>query len=103
MSATRERSHKGSLTNYPLTLCRQNGAHTDVLYNASVYPDEGTAVPGVFAVARDVNRWQEPVAGQPGDGHSGDDTASLKTQVRRWTSSIPELQQHNAPTESGSW
>lgn len=57
MSAASERSRKGSLTNYPLTLCRQDGAHTDVLYHASVYRDQGAAVLGVLAVPRDVNRY----------------------------------------------
>jgi len=44
----------GSVTNYPLTARRPDGARSDVLYNASVYRDEGGAVLGVCAVARDV-------------------------------------------------
>jgi PAS domain S-box-containing protein len=47
---------QGSVTNYPLTLCRRDGARTDVLYNASVFRDEGGAVLGVCAVARDLSR-----------------------------------------------
>ena len=55
---------QGSVTNYPLTLRRRDGARTDVLYNASVYRDEGGAVLGVCAVARDLTRHEGP----PPDG-----------------------------------
>jgi len=43
---------QGSVTNYPLTLRHRDGKRTDVLYNASVYRDEGGRVLGVFAAAR---------------------------------------------------
>ena len=45
---------QGSVTHYPLTLRHKGGAHTNVLFNASVYCDEGGTVLGVCAVARDV-------------------------------------------------
>jgi PAS domain S-box-containing protein len=45
---------KGNVTDYPLTLRHRDGTLTDVLYNASVYHDEGGTVLGVFAAARDV-------------------------------------------------
>ena len=45
---------EGFVIDYPLTIRRQNGKQTDVLYNASVYKDEGGHVLGVFAAARDV-------------------------------------------------
>jgi PAS domain S-box-containing protein len=45
---------RGSVTDYPLTIRRRDGALTDVLYNASVYRDIRGNVLGVFAAARDV-------------------------------------------------
>jgi PAS domain S-box-containing protein len=50
---------QGSVTDYPLTLRHQDGTLTDVLYNASVYRDEGGKVLGVFAAARDMTRQKE--------------------------------------------
>ena len=44
----------GSVTDYPLTICHQDGTATDVLYIASVYRDAGGNVLGVVAAARDV-------------------------------------------------
>ena len=59
----------GSVTNYPLTLRRRDGARTDMLYNASVYRDEGGAVLGVCAVARDLSRHEGPTqVGRPAGG-----------------------------------
>jgi PAS domain S-box-containing protein len=45
---------KGFVTDYPLTIRHRDGAHTNVLYNASVYKDVRGNVLGVFAAARDV-------------------------------------------------
>jgi PAS domain S-box-containing protein len=45
---------EGSVTDYPLAIRRQDGYVTDVLYNATVYRDEGGEVAGVFAAARDI-------------------------------------------------
>ena len=45
---------KGFVTDYPLTIRSRGGAHTNVLYNASVYKDTDGNVLGVFAAARDV-------------------------------------------------
>jgi PAS domain S-box-containing protein len=45
---------KGAVSDYPLTICHQNGKLTDVLYNASVYKDATGNVLGAFAAARDV-------------------------------------------------
>ena len=45
---------EGSVTDYPLTIRRRDGAATDVLYNATVYRDASGNVRGVFAAARDV-------------------------------------------------
>jgi PAS domain S-box-containing protein len=45
---------KGTVTDYPLTIHRDDGKLTDVLYNASVYKDIRGNVLGVFAAARDV-------------------------------------------------
>jgi PAS domain S-box-containing protein len=53
---------EGSVTDYPLTICHQNGALTDVLYNASVYRDAGDNVIGVVAVARDVTEQKQAQA-----------------------------------------
>jgi PAS domain S-box-containing protein len=50
---------QGSLTDYPLTLVRQDGHLTDVLYNASVYRDFNDNVLGVLAVARDAARLRQ--------------------------------------------
>ncbi len=53
-SGYREVFEKGFVTDYPLTIRRQDGQLTDVLYNASVYRDTQGKVLGVFAAARDV-------------------------------------------------
>ncbi len=45
---------EGLVTDYPLAIRHALGTVTDVLYNATVYHDEGGAVAGVFAAARDV-------------------------------------------------
>jgi PAS domain S-box-containing protein len=45
---------QGFVTDYPLTIRSKNDAHTDVLYNASVYKDANGNVLGVFAAARNV-------------------------------------------------
>jgi len=45
---------KGLISDYPLTICHENGKLTDVLYNASVYKDDKGNVLGVFAAARDI-------------------------------------------------
>ena len=45
---------KGSVVNSPLTLRHKNGKLTDVLFNGSVYKDDGGNVQGVVIVARDV-------------------------------------------------
>ncbi|MBK5203092.1 MAG: PAS domain S-box protein [Prolixibacteraceae bacterium] len=45
---------KGSVADSPLTLRHQNGKLTDVLFNGSVYKDDGGNVLGVVIVARDV-------------------------------------------------
>ena len=53
---------KGFVTDYSLTIRHKDGRLTDVLYNASVYRDEGGKILGVFAAARDVterNKTQE--------------------------------------------
>lgn len=44
----------GSVRDFPLELRRLDGKLTSVLYNASVYSDEGGDVIGVFAAARDI-------------------------------------------------
>jgi PAS domain S-box-containing protein len=44
----------GLVTDYPLAIRHTSGKITDVLYNASVYRDEGGNVIGVFAAARDI-------------------------------------------------
>jgi diguanylate cyclase (GGDEF)-like protein/PAS domain S-box-containing protein len=61
----REAFRLGSITDYPLAIRRTDGTVTDVLYNASVYRDEGGRVAGVFAAVRDVTerrRAQEELA-----------------------------------------
>jgi len=45
---------KGSVANSPLTLRHKDGKLTDVLFNGSVYKDDGGNVQGVVIVARDV-------------------------------------------------
>ncbi|SDB85946.1 ATP-binding protein [Williamwhitmania taraxaci] len=45
---------KGSVADYPLTLRHKDGKLTDVLFNGSVYKDDGGNVLGVVIVARDV-------------------------------------------------
>ncbi len=58
---------KGTVTDYPLTIRRNDGKLTDVLYNASVYKDVAGNVLGVFAAARDITaqrKAEEQVADQ---------------------------------------
>ncbi len=50
---------KGTVTDYPLTIRRNDGKLTDVLYNASVYKDVAGNVLGVFAAARDVTEQRQ--------------------------------------------
>jgi len=60
---------KGMTIDYPLTMRHRDGTLTDVLYNASVYRNNGGKVLGVFAAARDVtqqNRAQREIAQQRG-------------------------------------
>jgi PAS domain S-box-containing protein len=45
---------QGYVTDYPLAIRHRDGHLTDVLYNASVYRDQGGEVLGVFAAARDI-------------------------------------------------
>lgn len=45
---------KGFVTDYPLTIRHVQGRLSHVLYNASVYKDNGGKVLGVFAAARDM-------------------------------------------------
>ncbi len=45
---------KGFVSDYPLTIRRNDGKLTDVLYNASVYRDSKGNVLGIFAAARDI-------------------------------------------------
>ena len=45
---------KGNVRDYPLNIRHNDGHVTPVLYNASVYRDEGGEVIGVFAAARDI-------------------------------------------------
>ena len=52
--ATSRSSSEGLVIDYPLAIRHASGEVTDVLYNATVYRDEGGAVVGVFAAARDV-------------------------------------------------
>ncbi len=44
----------GSITNFPLTFCHQNGKLTEVLFNGSVYRDDDGNVLGAVVVARDI-------------------------------------------------
>ena len=55
----REVFARGSVTDYPLTICGQDGKLTDVLYNASLYKDQEGNVLGVFAAARDITTLRE--------------------------------------------
>ncbi len=50
---------EGFVTDYPLTVRRNDGTLTDVLYNASVYKDATGHVLGVFAAARDVTEQKQ--------------------------------------------
>lgn len=45
---------KGSVVDFPLTLCHLDGKLTDVLFNGSVYKDNQGSVLGVVIVARDI-------------------------------------------------
>jgi PAS domain S-box-containing protein len=45
---------QGLVTDYPLAIRHTSGKITEVLYNASVYRDDGGNVMGVFAAARDI-------------------------------------------------
>ncbi|MFT6818930.1 MAG: PAS domain S-box-containing protein [Myxococcota bacterium] len=45
---------QGQVADYPLTIRRNDGKLTEVLYNASVYKDYGGNVLGVLAAARDI-------------------------------------------------
>ncbi len=45
---------EGLVRDFPLTVRHGSGRTTDVLYNASVYKDEGGNMQGVFAAARDI-------------------------------------------------
>lgn len=45
---------QGYIRDYPLAIRHVSGRTTEVLYNATVYRDEGGRVQGVFAAARDV-------------------------------------------------
>jgi PAS domain S-box-containing protein len=56
---------KGMAVDYPLTMRHRDGTLAEVLYNASVYRNNGGKVLGVFAAARDVsqqNRAQREIA-----------------------------------------
>jgi diguanylate cyclase (GGDEF)-like protein/PAS domain S-box-containing protein len=44
---------------YPLTMRHRDGTLTEVLYNASVYPDAGGKVLGVLAAARDMTQQRQ--------------------------------------------
>jgi PAS domain S-box-containing protein len=45
---------EGTVSNYELTICAQNGSETTVSYNASAYRDTEGRLKGVFAAARDI-------------------------------------------------
>jgi PAS domain S-box-containing protein len=45
---------KGSIVNSPITLLHKNGKRTDVVFNGSVYKDNGGNVLGVVIVAREI-------------------------------------------------
>lgn len=55
----RKAFQEGSVTDYPLTIRHNNGRHTHVMYNASVYRDANGHVLGVFAAARDVTEQRQ--------------------------------------------
>ena len=58
---------EGLVRDYPLEIRRRDGHVTPVLYNASVYRDDGGQVIGVFAAARDITarrRIEEELAQQ---------------------------------------
>jgi len=44
----------GSVRDYPLEICHQDGRTIPVLYNATLYRDEAGQVVGIFAAARDI-------------------------------------------------
>ena len=50
----RQAFQEGLVHDYPLEIRHRDGRLTSVLYNASVYRDEGGQVLGVFAAARDI-------------------------------------------------
>ncbi len=50
---------RGYVTDYPLTIRHSGGRLIHVLYNASVYKDEGGKVMGVFAAARDISEQRQ--------------------------------------------
>ncbi len=54
---------QGFVTDYPLTIQQTGGDLIQVLYNASVYKDAASNVLGVFAAARDVDRFETATAG----------------------------------------
>ncbi len=45
---------EGFVQDYELEICHREGHLTPVLYNATVYRDEGGSIQGVFAAARDI-------------------------------------------------
>jgi PAS domain S-box-containing protein len=45
---------EGSVRDYPLEICHQDGRTIPVLYNATLYRDEAGQVVGIFAAARDI-------------------------------------------------
>jgi PAS domain S-box-containing protein len=47
---------KGFMRDYPLAIRHKSGKITDVLYNATVYRNEGGEVQGIFAAARDITQ-----------------------------------------------
>ncbi|HYN74457.1 MAG TPA: PAS domain-containing methyl-accepting chemotaxis protein [Candidatus Methanoperedens sp.] len=50
---------QGVVKDYPLTVRHASGRTTDVLYNASVYKNEGGEVQGIIAAARDITASKE--------------------------------------------
>lgn len=71
---------EGFVRDYPLAIRHASGRVTDVLYNASLYRDEGGTVLGVFAAARDVTerkRVQEEVAKAKEAAETANKTKSL--------------------------
>ena len=55
----RQAFENGYVTDYPLSMRRQDGSIIHVLYNASVYHNESGHVQGVLATARDVTERRE--------------------------------------------